>query len=97
MVGVTAVLLYCCSTGLWVGVSVRLCIHEFVGYFIYFEVFRLFIFSRYTGPALAYFSVPLVVQRIAKAAVVMLESEGRLHDLCAHYSYSPSRTIRVSS
>lgn len=46
---------------------------------------------------MAYFSVPLVVQRIAKAAVVMLESEGRLHDLCAHYSYSPSRTIRVSS
>ena len=58
-------LLYCCNTwwwedrfvgvtassctGLWMGVSVRWCVHEFVGYYY----FIFFLFSRYyAGPAL---------------------------------------------
>ena len=47
LVGVTAVLR---TTGLWVGGSVRWCVHGFVGYFLF--CFVLFS-SRYTGPALA--------------------------------------------
>ena len=53
------VLLHCCSTGLWVSGLVRCCgvflwcVHGFVGY-----RFLFLFFSRPTGPALAYLSVP---------------------------------------
>ena len=33
------VLLYCCSTGLWVGGSVRSCVHGLVGFFVFLFFF----------------------------------------------------------
>ena len=52
----------CCSTG-WLGGSVRGCVHGFVDNLFYY------FFSSYTGPALAWFSVPLL-------QIIMLLIEG---------------------